>query len=234
MLFFVLGIVFKQESLIVYVDGLGTIHSLYNVYASDDRIRVDKFIKFKADTGVSPLMARFIEGSKTEMYDLVNGKALFINHDDSTYREVSIDEMYDIEENFRETDEEVFKNVSFRRDSCYHIHASGNGDSLNIFICTQPSDGGIYSKLKSVYGKLYKLMKWDMPIHIPTTKFINFAVFRSTKLIKALKKVKGFPHQYSLDYYKGDRLMFSIHSRILKLEEVDSVSFSIPEGYKRR
>ncbi len=227
-------IIFKQESIYIHIDALGDIRTLYRMYISENLLRIDKISEFQADSGVSPLMGRFIEGYRTEIYDLETSKATFINHEDSTYRVVDFEGIYDIEEELKTKEQEPFKYVKLIKDTCYLIVARGEDDSLNVQVCTLDEDAEVFHEERKLFSKFSKALGWDVPFHLPTYRYISYNILSSRKLLDEFRKIEGFPKSYRIEYFKDGRLMYSIHSKLLDVREVEQADFTVPKEYTRR
>ncbi len=245
MIFFLFSqILFKAESVQIYIKDVGNIIGIREYFISQDKCRLDEKFILNRDKFVSKFMERYYAGNKSIIFDLANDSVFRIDHDEKSYYVYKLSSYIKPIEEIKEKKKLIAKfSIKNLKDCNYEMKFIIENDSIVARICYKDT---VFNSIESQFFLNYtKKLGSDKDIRIleklgifslnnPFTKILMSDIIKKQDLEKILK-IKGYPYIVDIKYYNDTSLIYYYSSKLLKVESIgDTNVFKVDSSYKPR
>jgi hypothetical protein len=246
MAFFLLSqIVFKSESVNIYIKDIGNITGIQEYYISQTKYRINEKLNLNREKLVSKFMEKYYAGNKSIIIDLDNDSVYRIDNYEKSYYVYKLDNYIRPIEKVEEKKKDVKAKLSIKNlgDCNYEIKFSFEGDSIISKICYKEIETNqVENQFFLNYNKKIKVdidsrifQKLGVfSINNPFVKFLMSDVVKKSDLEKILK-IKGYPYTIELRYYNDTSLVYKYFSKLIRVENREDLNvFKIDTTYNRK
>ncbi|MEO0202728.1 MAG: hypothetical protein ABIL37_03275 [candidate division WOR-3 bacterium] len=238
-------VVFKAESVEIYLKGIGKLKGVNYHYISQDKYRLDENLVLDRERLVSKLMEKYYAGEKSIILDLTNDSVYRVDHNERSYYVYKLDSYVKPVEKFDEKKKDLKAKVIIKNlGNCnYEIKFSFENDSIVSRICYKEVEANNaenqffinYNKKLKSDADMRVLQKLGFfSINNPFVKFLMGDIVKKSDLEK-ITKIKGYPYIIDVSYYNDTSLVYKYFSKLISLEVKENVDvFKIDTTYKRR
>lgn len=237
-------IIYKAESVQIYIKDIGKIEGIREQYISSNKCRIDENFRLNRDKFVSKFMEKYYAGNKSLIIDLENDSIYRIDNDEKSYYIYKLSNYPRILEEIKEK-KNVFAKFSIKdlKDCNYEMKFFIENDSIVAKICYKDIEiSPIESQFFSNYNKKMNLnvdfrlfeRLGIFSLNNPFSKFLMSDVIKKQDLEKILK-IKGYPYNVNIKYYNDTSLVYEYSSKLIKIENKGDINvFKIDSTYKRK
>ncbi len=245
MTFFILSqILFKAESVQIYIKDLGNIIGIREQFISQDKCRVNEKFILNRDKFVSKIMEKYYAGNKSIIIDLQNDSIFRIDNDEKSYYVYRLANYIKPIEESKEKKKVIAKfSIKNLKDCNYEMKFIIENDSIVAKICygdtnPEPIESQFFLNYNKKLGSDRDIRIFErlgiFSLNNPFTKLLMSDILKKQDLEKILK-IKGYPYTVDIKYYNDTSLIYFYSSKLLKVEIIgDTNVFKVDSTYRLR
>ncbi|MCS7245017.1 MAG: hypothetical protein N2504_04080 [candidate division WOR-3 bacterium] len=243
MLFIFLSqVVFRAESINIYIKDLGELLGIQESYISDNKYRIDTRLILNRERNISKFMEKYYAGNKSLIIDLEKDSVYKIDNDERSYYVYRFDSyIKPIEEEKGKRDIRLKFSIKDLKDCNYEMKFLFDNDSIIAKVCYKdinvPSSQfftNYNAKHKTeIDSRVFEKLS-VFQLNNPLVKLLMSGTLKRNDLEKILK-IKGYPLSMEFNYYSDTSLIYRYSSKVYAVEKRESLDvFKIDSSYKLR
>jgi hypothetical protein len=237
-------IVFKAESINVFIKGIGNLIGIQETFISKNKFRMNAILELKKEKLISKFMEKYYAGNKSIIIDLEVDSFYKIDNDEKIYSVYKIDSYFrPLEEIKSKKDIKGKLIIKDLKDCNYEFKFLFESDSIIAKICykeltiNQEINDFFINYNKKIQNNFDTRILERLGIFSVNNPFVNLLmsdIVKKSDLEKILK-IKGYPYVVEIKYYNDTSLVYSYFSKVYQIKEVGNLDvFKIDSNYIRK